>query len=85
MDQFGLIKTNAARQVWIDQAISFNLYNAGTSIKHINDMYFAAWKDGLKTTYYLRNVRANKAEKVEVSAEPKVCSISDPTCESCHG
>lgn len=83
MNQFGLIKTNAARQVWIDQAISFNLYNAGTSIKHINDMYFAAWKDGLKTTYYLRNVRANKAEQIE--SEQKACSISDPTCESCHG
>jgi ribonucleoside-diphosphate reductase alpha chain len=83
MNQFGLIKTNAARQVWIDQAISFNLYNAGTSIKHINDMYFAAWKDGLKTTYYLRNVRANKAEQIE--SEQKTCSISDPTCESCHG
>lgn len=91
MDQIGLIKVNAARQVWVDQAISFNLYNAGTSIKAISDMYMAAWKYGLKTTYYLRNKRANSGEKIEMTKvaeilpEQKVCSILDPTCESCQG
>lgn len=83
MDQFGLIKTNAARQLWIDQAISFNLYNNETSVRHINDIYMTAWEAGLKTTYYLRNIRANTAEKVDVAQ--KVCSITDPTCESCQG
>lgn len=83
MDQFGLIKTNAARQLWIDQAISFNLYNNETSVKHINDIYMAAWEAGLKTTYYLRNIRANTAEKVDIAQ--KACSITDPTCESCQG
>lgn len=85
-DQIGLIKTNAARQIFIDQAISFNLYNGETSLKFLNDIYMNAWKYGLKTTYYLRNKRANQAEKMNSPAqETKSCSILDPTCESCQG
>ena len=62
-DMFKLIECNAARQKWIDQGISFNLYNKGTSLKYLNDIYMAAWEAGLKTTYYLRNRGASKVEK----------------------
>lgn len=85
-DQIGLIKANAARQKWVDQAISFNLYNDKTSLKYLNDIYLEAWKSGLKTTYYLRNKRANSAEKM-VEAKPQevqACPI-DGSCESCEG
>ena len=52
----------------------------------------AAWKAGLKTTYYLRNRGATKVEKsvknenenTQPEEEVKACSILDPGCESCQ-
>jgi len=88
-DMFKLIECNAARQKWIDQGISFNLYNKGTSLKYLNDIYMAAWEAGLKTTYYLRNRGASKVEKsttTEYTEEEKAaCSIANPeSCEACQ-
>ena len=62
-DQFKLIDCAAARQKWIDQGQSLNLYNDKSSMKFLNDIYFHAWKSGLKTTYYLRNLAASTVEK----------------------
>jgi len=88
-DMFKLIECNAARQKWIDQGISFNLYNKGTSLKYLNDIYMAAWQAGLKTTYYLRNRAATKVEKStkkEYTKEEQIaCSIANPeACEACQ-
>ena len=88
-DMFKLIECNAARQKWIDQGVSFNLYNKGTSLKYLNDIYMAAWKAGLKTTYYLRNRGASKVEKStkkEYTKEEQIaCSIANPeACEACQ-
>jgi len=88
-DMFKLIECNAARQKWIDQGISFNLYNKGTSLKYLNDIYMAAWEAGLKTTYYLRNRGASKVEKStkkEYTEEEQIaCSIANPeSCEACQ-
>ena len=72
-DQFKLIEVNAARQKWIDQGISFNLYTGGAasmtqsgspSMAFLNNIYMHANKYGLKSTYYLRNVAASKVQKV---------------------
>ncbi|MEM6430101.1 MAG: ribonucleoside-diphosphate reductase subunit alpha [Deinococcota bacterium] len=67
LDQTRIIDCNAARQVWIDQAVSLNLYNNKTSLKFLNDIYMHAYERGLKTTYYLRTVAASKVEKSTVS------------------
>jgi ribonucleoside-diphosphate reductase alpha chain len=98
-DQFKLLEAAAARGKWIDQAMSVNLFNDKTSLKHLNDLYIKAWQLGLKTTYYLRNKGASDIEKASVSAknvEPimssigdqeapmKACLINDPTCDSCQ-
>jgi ribonucleoside-diphosphate reductase alpha chain len=91
-DQFKMIDNAGARQRWIDQGQSLNLYNNQTSLKYLNDLYFHAWNNGLKTTYYLRNQAASKVEKSTVTtqeapAEPEniqACSIFDPGCESCQ-
>ena len=88
-DMIKLIDCNAVRQKWIDQAVSFNLYNKTTSLKYLNDIYIASWKAGLKTTYYLRNRAASKVEKSEPSSEEsKSCSIealkNGEICESCQ-
>tara|TARA_A200000159_G_scaffold92433_1_gene85878 strand:- start:400 stop:2838 length:2439 start_codon:yes stop_codon:yes gene_type:complete len=88
-----LIQCNAVRQKWIDQAVSFNLYNSSTSLKYLNDIYMSCWEAGLKTTYYLRNRAASKVEKSTTSeskstSEPSACSIeamkNGEACESCQ-
>jgi len=89
-DMFKLIECNSARQKWMDQSISFNLYNSTTSLKYLNDLYMACWESGLKTTYYLRNRAASKVEKSTESQEegPSACSIeamkNGESCESCQ-
>ena len=89
-DMIKLIDCNAVRQKWIDQAVSFNLYNKGTSLKYLNDIYMHSWELGLKTTYYLRNRAATKVEKSteDNKEEPSACSINamknGEICESCQ-
>lgn len=56
IDQHWSINQNAARQKHIDQAISFNLYVTNTiKAKALLDLHLEAWKQGLKTTYYVRS------------------------------
>ena len=94
-DQLKLIDCGAARQKWIDQGQSLNLYNNKTSLKFLNDMYMHAWKSCLKTTYYLRNTSASTVEKSTVSSkkeysaeEVAACSIeamrNGEECEACQ-
>jgi ribonucleoside-diphosphate reductase alpha chain len=88
-DMFKLIECNAVRQKWVDQSISFNLYNKTTSLKYLNDLYMASWEAGLKTTYYLRNRAATKIEKsTESTEDSSSCSIeamkNGESCESCQ-
>ena len=91
-----LISAAASRQIWIDMGQSFNLYNKGTSLKYLNDIYTNCWEQGLKTTYYLRSKSATRVEKSTVEESPKeeqiedslegvkACAIDDPDCESCQ-
>jgi ribonucleoside-diphosphate reductase alpha chain len=56
IDQRWSVKQNAARQRHIDQAISFNIYVMNTiKAKELLDIHLTAWKQGLKTTYYVRS------------------------------
>jgi ribonucleoside-diphosphate reductase alpha chain len=98
-NQFKLIDGAAAKQKWIDMGQSLNLFNKETSLKYLNDLYMHARMRGLKSTYYLRNKSASEIEKAtsgsnnnnsntsgdyDSGANPKACSILDPTCESCQ-
>jgi ribonucleoside-diphosphate reductase alpha chain len=87
-DQFKLIDAAAARQRWIDQGQSLNLYNDQISLKYLNDLYMHAWESGLKTTYYLRNKAASSVEKSTVSRpEPEnitACGLVPGECDSCQ-
>lgn len=58
-----IIACGSRRQKWIDMGQSLNLYLAEPSGKKLHDMYMNAWKQGLKTTYYLRSVGATQVEK----------------------
>jgi len=56
LDQFASIRQNARRQRHVDQSISFNLYVPSTiRASTLLDLHMTAWKEGLKTTYYVRS------------------------------
>ncbi|TPE69811.1 ribonucleoside-diphosphate reductase subunit alpha [Halalkalibacterium halodurans] len=56
IDQTWSIRQNGARQRHVDQSISFNLYVSNTiRAKELLELHLLAWKEGLKTTYYLRS------------------------------
>ena len=56
INQLYSIKACGVRQRHIDQAQSFNLYiTPEVKAKEILDLYMSAWKEGLKTIYYIRN------------------------------
>ena len=98
-DQEKLIEATAARQKWIDQGISFNLYNNKTSLKFLNNIYLHSANEGLKSTYYLRNKAASKIQKVtnessdeqklkefqEKMAAAKAAAEAGEACEMCQG
>ncbi len=56
IDQLWSIKQNGARQKHIDQSVSFNLYVTNNiRAKELLELHVSAWKNGLKTTYYVRS------------------------------
>ncbi|RNF86513.1 ribonucleoside-diphosphate reductase subunit alpha [Montanilutibacter psychrotolerans] len=93
-----LIDMAADRGAFIDQSQSLNLFIESPNIGQLSSMYMYAWKQGLKTTYYLRSRPATKIAKATVSAplvaEPKpeysptdavACSLENPeSCEACQ-
>ena len=63
VDQLWSIKQNAARQKHIDQSQSFNLYVKNTiKAKDLLNLHMEAWKNGLKTVYYLRSTTSTVDE-----------------------
>jgi len=59
-----LIDMAAARGAYIDQSQSLNLFMETPTIGKLSSMYLHAWKQGLKTTYYLRSRPATRINKV---------------------
>ncbi|CAB4749055.1 unannotated protein [freshwater metagenome] len=82
LPQRALIDMAAARQAFIDQSQSLNLFIAGPSIGKLSSMYLHAWKQGLKTTYYLRSRPATRIAQTTVSAVATATTPTDtPTSE----
>lgn len=77
VNQTNLLLQAQQRGMWIDMGMSVNLFNNTTSLKFLSDLYFKAWKLGLKTTYYLRNEGASEIEKASVVSEKVLSSIGD--------
>lgn len=68
IDAVWALRLTAARGKWIDQSQSHNVFLKGTSGKQLSDVYIAAWKLGLKTTYYLRTLAVTQIEKATLDA-----------------
>ena len=84
-----LIDMAAERGAFIDQSASLNLFMESPNIGAMSSMYMYAWKQGIKTTYYLRSRPATKIAKTTVSsytpAEAVACSLENPeSCEACQ-
>ena len=58
-----LIDMAAGRGAFIDQSQSLNLFMESPTIGKLSSMYIHAWKQGLKTTYYLRSRPATRINK----------------------
>lgn len=97
LPQKALIELAAARQPFIDQSQSLNLFLSSPTIGKLSSMYNFAWKAGLKTTYYLRSRPATRIQQATVSIAPVVpvpavdeveavaCSLENPeSCEACQ-
>jgi ribonucleoside-diphosphate reductase alpha chain len=65
----------ARRQKWIDQAQSVNLFLHTPDMKALSHLYRAAWRKGLKTTYYLRTQSASNIEKATVSVKKEIRGV----------
>ncbi|WP_082563230.1 ribonucleoside-diphosphate reductase subunit alpha [Pseudoxanthomonas sp. Root65] len=93
-----LIDMAAGRGAFIDQSASLNLFMESPNIGAMSSMYMYAWKQGIKTTYYLRSRPATRIAKTTVSSaavtapqreytptEAIACSLENPeACEACQ-
>jgi ribonucleoside-diphosphate reductase alpha chain len=86
-----LIDLAAARGPFIDQSQSLNLFLENPTIGKMSSMYMHLWKQGLKTTYYLRSRPATAIAKTTVTqpaataAQDVTCSLENPgACEACQ-
>jgi ribonucleoside-diphosphate reductase alpha chain len=89
-----LIDMAAARSTFICQSQSLNLFQENPTLGKLSSMYMYGWKQGLKTTYYLRSRARTTIQKtttadaiVDESKQQEViaCSLENPeTCEACQ-
>jgi len=66
INQLEIIKQNAIRQEYVDQAISLNLcFDPNDSPKDISMVHKEAWKLGIKTLYYLRTESVLRGDNLQ--------------------
>jgi ribonucleoside-diphosphate reductase alpha chain len=93
--QKDMIDMAVERSAFICQSQSLNLFSENPSIGKLSSMYMYAWKQGVKTTYYLRSRAKTTIQKTTVSnsdekksytaEEAVVCSLENPeACEACQ-
>ncbi len=77
INQHAIIKQAAARQKYIDQGQSVNLFfGTNSPPKYIHEVHLAAWETGLKSLYYLRSEGVLKGD---------LASRSKDDCVACDG
>ncbi|TLD70113.1 ribonucleoside-diphosphate reductase subunit alpha [Phragmitibacter flavus] len=70
-----VIESAARRQKWIDQSQSVNLWLAERDMRPMSHMYRAAWRQGLKTTYYLRTIASSNIEQADSTTAKKLSGV----------
>lgn len=84
-----LIEMAVARSTFICQSQSLNLFLEDPTLGKLSSMYMYAWKQGVKTTYYLRSRAKTAIQKTtvtEIAPEAAIaCSLENPeSCEACQ-
>lgn len=91
--QKSLIDLAVARGAFLDQSQSLNLFMESPAIGKLSSMYMYAWKQGIKTTYYLRSRPATRIAQsnatttkvITESSDAVACSLENPeSCEACQ-
>lgn len=78
INQLDLVRQAGIRQQYIDQAVSLNLaFPATAEPKWVNAVHMEAWKQGVKTLYYMRTESVLRGD---IAAR-----AMDETCVSCEG
>ena len=78
INQLDLVRQAGIRQQYIDQGVSLNLaFPATATPKWINQVTMEAWKQGVKTLYYMRTESVLRGDIAS--------QAMDPTCASCDG
>jgi len=77
INQLDLVRQAGVRQQYIDQAVSLNLaFPATADPKWINQVHLEAWKQGVKTLYYMRTESVLRGD---IAAQ-----AMNPDCVSCE-
>jgi ribonucleoside-diphosphate reductase alpha chain len=66
LSPYAFLHVAARAQKWIDQAISRNIYLQSRDVGEMVELYGAAWRMGVKTTYYLHMMPRHTAEQSTV-------------------
>jgi len=78
LNQMELVKQAGVRQQYIDQAVSLNLaFPTEATPKFINQVHMEAYKQGVKTLYYMRTESVLRGDIAT--------RATDPDCLSCDG
>jgi len=78
INQMDLVKQAGVRQQYIDQGVSLNLaFPSVVEPKWINQVTMEAWKQGIKTLYYMRTESVLRGDIAQ--------RATDPDCVACDG
>lgn len=72
-----LIDMAAERGAFIDQSQSLNLFMESPTIGKLSSMYLHAWKQGLKTTYYLRSRPATRINQTTSAPSAPTATVTN--------
>jgi ribonucleoside-diphosphate reductase alpha chain len=76
INPYEIVRQNGIRQKFVDQAISLNLtFDPSDSPKYISDVHKLAWKEGIKTLYYMRSESILRGDTIS----------RDDNCVACEG
>lgn len=77
INQHAIIRQASQRQRWIDQGQSINLFfGSNSDPKYIHEVHLEAWRQGLKSLYYLRTEGVLKGDLASRKANE---------CSACEG
>ena len=78
INQLDLVKQAGIRQQYVDQAVSLNLaFPTQADTKFINKVHLEAFKEGVKTLYYMRTESVLRGDIAKAA--------TDPDCLACDG